>query len=170
MARLDERHPRLDRIDSRVVAWMHRVGHRVDRLAIGLLFIWFGSLKVLGFKSATSIIAETVYLGSPDLTARLLGGWEVAIGICLIAPGLARLGVALLAVRVPGTLMALLLKPEVCWTDTFLVPTIQGQYLIKDAILFAAAMIIGGTVRDETGGVTSHRFFSRARVGGGPPG
>lgn len=152
MTGLAERHPHLDRIDSLVVAWMRRIGHRVDRLAIGLVFIWFGMLKVLGFKSATSIIAETVYLGSPETTARLLGLWEVAIGACLILPGLARIGVAMLAIRIPGTLLALVLRSEVSWTSTLLVPTIQGQYLIKDAILFAAAMIIGGTVRNEPSG------------------
>lgn len=147
MSRLSERHPRLDQIDEQIVTWMHRVGHRVDRLAIGLVFVWFGLLKVLDFTSATSIIAKTVYLGSPEVTTRLLGLWEVAIGVCLIGPGLARVAVALLAIRLPGTLLALLLRADVCWTDSFLVPTIQGQYLIKDAILFAAAMIIGGTVR-----------------------
>ncbi|MDH4074992.1 MAG: DoxX family protein [Acidimicrobiia bacterium] len=147
MTRLEDRRSRFDEIDARVVAWMHRIGHRLDRLAIGLVFVWFGLLKVLGFKSATSVIAETVYLGSPEVTVRLLGLWELAIGVCLIAPGLARIGVALLAIRLPGTLLALALKAELCWTDTFPVPTIQGQYLIKDAILFFAAMIIGGTLR-----------------------
>lgn len=31
---------------------------------------WFGMLKVVGEKSATSIIADTVYFGSPEATAR----------------------------------------------------------------------------------------------------
>lgn len=149
MAETSERRVRLDRVDQRIAAWMHQRGHRLDRLAIGLVFVWFGLLKVLGFESATSIIAETVYLGTPETTSRLLGLWEVAIGVCLVVYPLARLGVALLAIRLPGTLLALILKADVCWTETPLVPTIQGQYLIKDAILFSAAMIIGGTVRSE---------------------
>jgi hypothetical protein len=47
--------------------------------------MWFGMLKVFEYKSATSIIAETVYFGDPDTTARLLGLWEAAIGLCLVA-------------------------------------------------------------------------------------
>lgn len=149
MAETSDRRTRFDRLDQRIARWMHQRGHRLDRLAIGTVFLWFGLLKVLGFKSATSIIAETVYVGTPDTTARLLGVWEVAIGLCLVVHPLVRIGVALLALRLPGTLLALAIKADVCWTDTPFVPTIQGQYLIKDAILISAAMIIGGTVRSE---------------------
>ncbi len=79
--------------------------------------MWFGMLKVFDYKSATSIIAETVYIGDPDTTAHLLGLWEAAIGFCLVVRPLARIAIALLAVRLPGTLLALALKSDVCWTD-----------------------------------------------------
>ena len=99
--------------------------------------------------SATSIIAETVYFGDADSTARLLGLWEAAIGVCLIFHPLARVAIALLAIRLPGTLLALAVRSDICWTDTALVPTIQGQYLIKDTILLTAAMVIGGGLRRD---------------------
>ena len=57
---------RLEHVDRRVTTWMHLRSHRLERLAIGALFTWFGMNKLLGFKSATSIIAETVWtLGLP---------------------------------------------------------------------------------------------------------
>jgi len=104
--------------------------------------------KLLGFKSATSIIAETVYVGTPETSARLLGLWELAIGLCLFIYPLARMGLGLLAIRLPGTLLALIVKADVCWDEPF-VPTVQGQYLIKDVVLITAAMVIGGTLRTE---------------------
>jgi uncharacterized membrane protein YkgB len=140
---------RLDGVDQRLTDWMRRHGLNLDRWAIGVFFVWFGMIKTLGHKSATSIIAETVYFGDPDVTARLLGLWEVAIGVCLVIHPLARAAIALLAVRLPGTLLALALKLDVCWTDTALVPTVQGQYLIKDIVLFAAALAIGGGLSPE---------------------
>jgi len=142
-------HPRFDRIDAAISDWMERWGHLFDRVAIGALFVWFGALKVLGYKSATSVIAETVYVGAPEVTVTILGLWEIAIGLCLIHRPLARVAVALIAIRLPGTALALLVRRDVCWTDDWLVPTIQGQYLVKDMILFSAAMIIGGAVREE---------------------
>ena len=139
---------RLDQVDHRLTAWMHHHGHRLERRAIGALFAWFGLNKLLGFKSATSIIAETVYLGTPETSARLLGLWELAIGLCLVIYPLARVGLGLLAIRLPGTLLALIVKADVCWDEPF-VPTIQGQYLIKDVVLITAAIVIGGTLREE---------------------
>lgn len=128
---------------------MHRFGHPLHRVLLGALFLWFGSLKVFGHASATTIIAHTVYIGSPERTVPLLGLWEAAIGVCLIVPAFVRVALLLIAVRLPGTLLALIVKGDVCWTSTPLVPTIEGQYLIKDFTLFAAAMVIGGTVRRD---------------------
>ena len=145
----NDRKARLEHLDRRITAWMRRHGHYLDRWALGAYFVWFGLLKVFEYKSATSIIAETVYFGDPDTTARLLGLWEAAIGLCLVVHPLARVAIALLAIRLPGTLLALAVKSDVCWTDTSLVPTIQGQYLIKDAILLTAAMVIGGGLRHD---------------------
>jgi uncharacterized membrane protein YkgB len=136
-------------VDRRIIAWMWRHGHYLDRWAIGLVFIWFGMLKVFEFTSATSIIAETVYIGDPASTVRVLGLWEAVIGLCLLVLPLARVAIALLVIRLPGTLLALFVKADVCWTDTALVPTIQGQYLIKDSILFTAALVIGGGLHRE---------------------
>lgn len=143
------RKEQFEHLDRRITTWMRRHGHYLERWAIGVVFVWFGMLKVLEYKSATSIIAETVYAGDPATTARLLGLWEAAIGLCLVIRPLARVAIALLVVRLPGTLLALVLKPDVCWTDVALVPTIQGQYLIKDAILFSAAIMIGGELRRD---------------------
>jgi uncharacterized membrane protein YkgB len=143
-------HPRVDRLDRCVTLWMHHWGHRLHRYGLALVFIWLGLLKVFGYKSATSIVAETVYFGDPQVTVIWLGAWEVAIGLMLLWTPLVRLSMLLLAIRLPGTLLALLLKYDVCFDDSVLTPTIQGQYLIKDIVLITAAMVIGGTVRDET--------------------
>lgn len=139
----------LNPVDRRVTRWMERWGHRIHRYTLGMAFLWFGMLKVAGFTSATTLIAHTVYLGSPEQMVPILGFWEAAIGVCLLFLPLARLGLLLLAVRLPGTLLALALKLEVCFIVFPWVPSPEGQYLIKDFLLFGAALVIGGTVREE---------------------
>lgn len=141
-------HRAIDRFDERVVRWMIRWGHFLHRDTLGLLFLWFGTLKVLGYKSATSLIAHTVYFGTPEVTVMVLGAWEAVIGLCLLVRPLIRVALLLLAIRLPGTIAALFVKADVCWAHP-LVPTPEGQYLIKDAILFSAALVIGATVRVE---------------------
>lgn len=138
---------RLDRFDARVTRWMARTGHPVEQWLLGLLFIWFGGLKIAGQTSATSIVAKTVYLGDPAVTVPILGFWEVGIGICLLFHPLLRLAIALMLIRLPGTLLALVIKFDECFDGSVLTPTIQGQYLLKDAALLGAALVLGSTVR-----------------------
>ena len=132
---------RLDQLDSAIAGWMHEWGHAAHRYGLGVFFVWMGVLKCLGYKSATSLLAHTVYLGV----------WEALIGLALLVRPLNRVALLLLAVRLPATALALVLKADVCWVSVPWVPSPEGQYLIKDLILFTAAMVIGGTVRHDHG-------------------
>lgn len=140
-----------DRADAAVIRWMGTWGHLVERVGLSVIFFWFGLLKILGHTSATSIIAKTVYLSSPKVMVPILGFWEALIGVCFLFRRLVRAAIVLLMLRIVGSLLALIVKPEECWVVFPWIPTIQGQYLIKDIALFGAALVIGATARQETG-------------------
>lgn len=142
-------HPKFDRLDRKIGQWLETYGHAAHRLALGSLFVWFGLLKPFGHKTTTSLLAHTVYWGNPEDMVVFLGWWEVAIGACLLFRPLIRLGLLLLIIRLPGTLLAFILLPDVCFDESIFIPTPEGQYLVKDLVLFTAAMIIGGTVHRE---------------------
>ena len=61
----------------------------------------------------------------------------------LLSRRLTRVGIMLLLVRLPGTLLALVLHPDVTFDSFPIEPTPAGQYLLKDALLFTAALVIG---------------------------
>ena len=150
----------LREMDRRVGRFMERSGHRVERLMLGTLFVWFGLLKVFGQESATSIIAKTVYLGPPEKTVVLLGAWEALIGVCLWFRVTLRAAIGLLALRLCGTIIAFVAAPrEVIFHHVPWAPTIQGQYLVKDVCLIGAALVIGGTVH------VTHRGRTTRTVG-----
>jgi len=69
--------------------------------------------------------------------------------------GLLFLILDLLAIRLPGTLLAFIMLPEVCFLHVPFVPTPEGQYLVKDVVILFAAIAIGGSVREEN---TSHQY------------
>lgn len=142
---------RIDRVDHAVSAWMASYGHLIERVGLSIIFLWFGLLKVQGHESATSIIAKTVYLSSPKVMVPLLGFWEALIGVCFLFRRLVRAAIVLLLLRIVGSVVALIVKPDECFVAFPWIPTIQGQYLIKDIALFGAALVIGATVRQETG-------------------
>jgi uncharacterized membrane protein YkgB len=66
----------------------------------------------------------------------------------LIRP-LNRLAILLLFLQMPGTLLPLVLLPEVCFAGAVWAPTLEGQYIIKNLVLISAAIVVGGTVRER---------------------
>ena len=130
-------------IDDGIIRWMRRHAHWSHRWALAAFFIWVGLLKHFGADTGSSLLARTVFAGDPDVLVPLLGWWEVAIGVTLLSRRLTRIGIVLLLVRLPGTLLALVLHPDVTFTSFPVEPTPAGQYLLKDALLFTAALVIG---------------------------
>jgi uncharacterized membrane protein YkgB len=142
----------LDQLDTRIADMMRRYGHPLLRLSLGLVFIWFGLLKPLGMSPAESLVRNTVYLVEPDWFIPFLGWWEVAIGVGLLYRPLIRGAIFLLFLQMPGTFMPLVLLPEVCFRTIPFGLSMEGQYIVKNVVLISAALVVGGTVRDQPSG------------------
>lgn len=134
------------RADAVIIGFLQNFGLTAVRLALGITFIWFGGLKPFGLSPAQDLVAATVYWSNPDIIVPLLGLWEVAIGVCLLFAPLNRLGLALLALQMPGTFLPLVLLPEVCFTVFPLGLTLEGQYIVKNLVIIGAALIVGSAV------------------------
>tara|TARA_B110000977_G_scaffold25631_2_gene31629 strand:- start:9570 stop:10046 length:477 start_codon:yes stop_codon:yes gene_type:complete len=143
------------RMDDAVVTFLGKYALPMARLAFGVIFIWFGGLKVVGLSPAYDLVAATVYWLTPEVIVPLIGLWEVAIGICLLYPPLTRLGLILLAGQMPATFLPLVMLPEVCFTVWPIGLTLEGQYIIKNLAVISAAFIIGGSVKPR------HKSLSR---------
>jgi uncharacterized membrane protein YkgB len=126
---------------------MNEYGPTLLRWAVGAVFVWFGALKTLGVSPAGDLVARTVYFLPPEVFVPVLGVWEVAIGLCLVYRPLIRLGILLLALQMPGTFLPVVLLPEVVFTTVPYGLTIEGQYIVKNLVIIAAALVVGGTVR-----------------------
>jgi uncharacterized membrane protein YkgB len=141
----------LDRLDRRLAAWMAAHGPVLLRYALGVVFVWFGALKVFeGASPAEALVTRTVYWFDPAWFVPFLGVWEVAIGVGLLVRPLIRLAILLLFLQMPGTFLPLVVVPEACWAAFPFVLTLEGQYIVKNLVLIAAALVVGGTVRTRT--------------------
>lgn len=136
-----------ERLDRAVAGFMQRWGHRLLRLALAVIFIWFGALKPLGLSEANDMVARTVYWFPPSVFIPILGMWEVAIGVCLLFRPLIRVAIFLLLAQMAGTFLPLVILPDVTWITIPWAPTLEGQYILKNLIIIAATLVIGGTVR-----------------------
>ena len=119
------------------------------RIPIFIIFFWFGFLKIVGLSPAQQLVMDTVYwmpFLTADMWTYIIGIWEVLIAICFLFKKTTLIGMALLFVQMSGTFLPLLILPEVTFQDSnpFL-PTLEGQYIIKNIIIITAALIIGRT-------------------------
>lgn len=129
---------------------MGRISRPAIRISFGIIFIWFGILKPLGYSSAEDLLLATVSwlpVGAPKLWLDLIGWWEVLIGIFFLFPKTTRIAIGLLLIQMVGTFIPLVFLPETTWqSGNFLLPTLEGQYIIKNLIIISAAMVLGGEV------------------------
>ncbi len=137
-----------DRVDRWITHGMARYGLIVLRIGLGIVFFWFGALKLApGLSPAEDLVRNTIYFVDPDLFLPILAIWEMLIGLGLIFGIFMRLTLLLLFLQMPGTALPLLLLPEATWTVFPFGLTLEGQYIIKNLVLIGAGLVLGGTVR-----------------------
>jgi uncharacterized membrane protein YphA (DoxX/SURF4 family) len=152
MSRLSQSR-QLDRIDQRITGAMARYGLTLMRIALGVVFLWFGVLKFFPGLSPAETLAgrtiETLTLGyvMPATAVPILAAWECLIGLGLLTGLFMRATLALLFLQMLGTLLPLAFYPSETFTVFPYAPTLEGQYIIKNAVLIAGAVILGATVR-----------------------
>ena len=137
-----------DRVDRSITRWMARYGLLILRIGLGVVFLWFGALKLIpGFSPAEALVRNTVIFVDPNLFLPVLAIWEMAIGIGLIWGRFMRVTLLLLFLQMPGTALPLLVLPEAVWNSFPFGLTLEGQYIIKNLVLIGSAIVLGATVR-----------------------
>ncbi len=144
---------RFENIDVRITRWMARNGVSLLRIALGVVFFWFGVLKLFpGLSPAQDLAGRTIAILTfgvlrPELSVPILAVWECMIGLGLISGRWMRATILLLVAQMTGTLLPLAFFPEATFTRMPYAPTLEGQYIIKNLVLVAAALVLGATVR-----------------------
>jgi uncharacterized membrane protein YkgB len=142
-----------DRLDRRITRFLADWGVTVLRVALGVVFLWFGVLKLIpGLSPAEGLAGrtiETLTFGTvqPSVSLPVLGLVESLIGIGLLTGWFLRGVLLVLFLQMLGTMTPLFLFPDEAFVHVPFVPTLEGQYIIKNLVLIAAAMVIGATVR-----------------------
>lgn len=117
------------------------------RVSIGLVFLYFGALKLFpGRSPAEDLVMRTVEILTLDIvsgrTAVLLTGLvECVVGLLLVTGVLFRLAAYVLGLQLLGILAPLVLLPGRLF-DGPGNPTLEGQYVVKDVILLAGALVL----------------------------
>lgn len=138
----------LNRLDERVVRFMSSYAILIIRISLGIVFVWFGLLKVIGTSPVYDLASHVVYWLPPELFVPLLGIWEMAIGIGLLLGKALRVVLSLLFLQLAGTFLVLVMRPETAFQGgNPLLLTMEGEFVVKNLVLIAAGLAVGGTVR-----------------------
>ncbi len=140
--------PSWSNLDQQIARKMKLWGIPAIRISFAIIFFWFGILKPFGLSAAEGLLKATVAwlpFGTPDTWLKVIGWWEVIIGLTFLFKSTTRIAIALLFLQMLGTFMPLVFLPEVTFqNNNVLMPTLEGQYIIKNLMIISAALVLGG--------------------------
>lgn len=140
--------PKLDRLDRRATELMRRHGPTATRVSLGLVFVWFGALKLTGHTPVAHLVAATVPWAPEALLVPALGVYELVVGALLLAGRLLRTALLLLWLQLLGTFAVLVALPHVAFQGgNPLLLTVEGEFVVKNLVLIAAGIVVGGSLR-----------------------
>lgn len=130
------------RLDLKIISFFRTYHLLIARLALFIVFFWFGFIKLLGTSPASplaeALTARTVGMAYFDVLFTAVALLECIIGVLFLFPRSVRITLPLLAFHMAIVCAPLLLVPEFTW-QSFLVPTLEGQYIIKNVVIIAVA-------------------------------
>ena len=118
------------------------------RLALGLIFVWYGMLKFFPELSPAEVLAtktiDLMFFGlfSEAVSIKLLASWEVIIGVGLLLGIYTRFVISMFLIHMVCTFAPLVLLPEISFTQAPYAFTIVGQYIVKNIVFILAGILI----------------------------
>jgi uncharacterized membrane protein YkgB len=137
---------------------VHQISILCARIALFVIYFWFGLLKVIGLSPASGMVTELfdktlspllsfAHLGSvtPNEFIIFFGLLEMAIGILILIPGKERIAIGIFFLHMITTTLPLFFLKDSVWVQPF-APTLEGQYVVKNLALIACAFNLWTTV------------------------
>lgn len=118
------------------------------RASLAVVYVWFGAVKLLGLSAATPLVIALfdrtlAWLLPFSLFFALFSLAEVILGFAFLVPKLDKFTKWLFLGHMLMTMSPLVLLPDQAW-QSFLVPTLEGQYILKNLCLLALGWFIWG--------------------------
>ena len=135
----------LSKTDRIIIETLQKISAPLARGALFVVFFWFGILKIFIVSPANPLIEALQKQALPFMSFHsfivLFGLYEMIIGVLFLVPHLERVAIAFLIPHLMTTILPLIFLPALTWQN-FLVPTLEGQYIIKNLVIVALAFSI----------------------------
>lgn len=116
---------------------------RVLQVLLGLLFVWFGALKVFGVSPVGDLVAGTLPWVDREVLVPALGGVELVLGLGLATGVLLRVVLPVLALHLLGTFLTFVMVPATMFHDhNPMLLTAAGEFVVKNLVLVSATLVL----------------------------
>ncbi len=126
-----------------LVELLQRFSIPVLRVAMSLVFFWFGALKVADVTPVGDLVADTLPFLDRHWLVPGMGVLEVLLGVGLLARWRFRIILLTMIGHLSGTFLVLLVLPNLAFQQgNPLLLTTTGEFVVKNLVLIAAAMVL----------------------------
>ena len=125
-----------------------RVSLPLLRIGLGVVYIWFGALKLTGSTPVGDLVARTVPFLPAHWFVPGLGIFEALLGVALLVGRFLPVVAALMVAHLAGTFLVLVTQPGVAFQNgNPLMLTMTGEFVVKNVVLIIAGLVLIGRTR-----------------------
>ncbi len=113
------------------------------RLSLGIVFVWFGALKVFGVSPIVGLI-QGIYPSFPyPFAVAAIGIVEILIGLGFLSGKMIKATTTLMWLQMAGIFGGLVIAPHLFFVHSNpLLLTTDGEFVIKNLVLLAASLVV----------------------------
>lgn len=112
------------------------------RISLGLVFFWFGSLKLFGYNPVYEIVYASFPWFAYGIGNLILGAGEALIGIGLLVNVFRKFTHAVLILHLAGTFTVFITGPELMFSPYFPILTLSGEFVFKNVVLAMSGLVV----------------------------
>jgi uncharacterized membrane protein YkgB len=141
----------LEKFDRGLVKFVSHTAIPLLRVSLGVIYIWFGALKIFEVSPITDLVEKTAFLIPRKIFVKLEGLLEIVVGFGLLFRAALRLTRLFFFFQLGGTFMTIFIHPqEIFRRGNPLLLTKDGEFVLKNLVLLSAGLVIGSTARRES--------------------
>ena len=119
------------------------------RVSLGVVFIWFGALKLTNATPVGELVANTVPFLPANVFVPALGIFEMLLGLGLLIGRRLEIVALLMVAHLSGTFLVLVTQPGVAFQHgNPLMLTMTGEFVVKNIVLITAGLVLA-TLRPQ---------------------
>jgi uncharacterized membrane protein YkgB len=162
--------PWLSAADRGLIEFARRTSLPALRIALGLVFVWFGALKLAGVSPVADLVADAIPWLPAPVAVPGLGVVEILMGLGLLTGYAIRVTLLLFTLQMVGTFATFVLMPDRMFSGgNPLLLTTEGEFVVKNVVLLTAGLVIVSAVPRSHGDESLGRMLTEKPVDTMPP-